>query len=122
MASLKGDRLEALYVVTLTLGLRRGEVLGLKWADLRPEEERPDDQEDAREKLALVLGEVKTPKKPKIAPCAVGVSGHVEGSQVSSKVRAPEGRGVLEVGLMFTTEIGTPIDPPKLLSRVYPGL
>ncbi|MGH8903791.1 MAG: tyrosine-type recombinase/integrase [Egibacteraceae bacterium] len=30
----KGDRLEALYVVALTTGLRRGELLGLRWSDV----------------------------------------------------------------------------------------
>ena len=29
-----GDRLEALYALTLTLGLRRGEALGLSWSDI----------------------------------------------------------------------------------------
>jgi integrase len=29
----KGDRLEALYVLSLTVGLRIGEALGLKWSD-----------------------------------------------------------------------------------------
>jgi integrase len=30
-----GDPLEALYVTTLGLGLRRGEVLGLRWSDIK---------------------------------------------------------------------------------------
>jgi integrase len=30
----KGDRLEALYVLLLSLGLRRGEALGLYWSDI----------------------------------------------------------------------------------------
>jgi integrase len=30
----KGDRLEALYVLALTTGLRRGELLGLRWQDI----------------------------------------------------------------------------------------
>jgi integrase len=30
----KGDRLEALYSVALTLGLRQGEALGLRWQDV----------------------------------------------------------------------------------------
>ena len=34
LAVLEGDRLEALYVLALTLGLRQGEVLGLCWDDL----------------------------------------------------------------------------------------
>jgi integrase len=32
--AVKGNRLEALYQVTLMLGLRRGEVLGLRWEDI----------------------------------------------------------------------------------------
>ena len=34
LIQVKGDRNEALYVLTLSLGLRRGEVLALKWSDL----------------------------------------------------------------------------------------
>lgn len=34
LASLKGHRLEALYSVALTLGLRQGEALGLRWRDV----------------------------------------------------------------------------------------
>jgi len=34
LVAIKGDRLEALYVLALATGLRQGEVLGLTWADL----------------------------------------------------------------------------------------
>ncbi len=34
LAALKGDRLEALYSVALTMGLRQGEALGLRWQDI----------------------------------------------------------------------------------------
>lgn len=34
LAYLKGDRLEALYSVALTMGLRQGEALGLRWQDV----------------------------------------------------------------------------------------
>ena len=30
----RGDRLEALYVLAVTTGMRRGELLGLKWDDV----------------------------------------------------------------------------------------
>lgn len=33
LAAIEGDRLGALYTLTLTLGLRQGEVLGLRWED-----------------------------------------------------------------------------------------
>src|SRR5690242_4398364 len=32
--ALQGHRLEALYVCALTVGLRRGELLGLRWSDI----------------------------------------------------------------------------------------
>jgi integrase len=32
--TVSGDRLEALYVVAVTAGLRRGELQGLRWDDL----------------------------------------------------------------------------------------
>ncbi|MFI5281741.1 MAG: tyrosine-type recombinase/integrase [Candidatus Dormibacterales bacterium] len=34
LGAVTGRRLEALYVTTLALGLRRGEVLGLRWSDI----------------------------------------------------------------------------------------
>ena len=34
LEAVKGDRLEAAYVVALALGLRRGEVIGLTWPSL----------------------------------------------------------------------------------------
>lgn len=34
LAAVAGDRLEAMYVVALTTGLRRGELLGLRWHDV----------------------------------------------------------------------------------------
>ncbi|MEZ5175150.1 MAG: hypothetical protein R2823_02980 [Acidimicrobiia bacterium] len=34
LGAAKGDRLESLYAVTLTYGLRRGEALGISWTDV----------------------------------------------------------------------------------------
>jgi integrase len=34
LIAVRGDRLEALYVVGLTTGMREGELLGLRWADV----------------------------------------------------------------------------------------
>ena len=34
MEAVRGDRFEVLYVLAIALGLRRGELLGLKWDDL----------------------------------------------------------------------------------------
>jgi len=34
LAAIRGDRLEALYLVALGIGLRQGEILGLRWPDV----------------------------------------------------------------------------------------
>ena len=34
VAAIAGDRLEALYLVALGVGLRQGEILGLRWSDV----------------------------------------------------------------------------------------
>jgi len=34
LETIKGDRLEVLFLVALSLGLRRGELLGLRWQDV----------------------------------------------------------------------------------------
>src|SRR5205814_7204003 len=34
LAHVKGDRLSALYLLALTTGMRRGELLGLRWEDV----------------------------------------------------------------------------------------
>lgn len=40
VAGIKGDRYEALYMVAVGLGLRQGEVLGLRWDDVDLDNER----------------------------------------------------------------------------------
>ena len=37
LAAARGDRLEALYVLAIHCGLRRGELLGLRWSDAYPD-------------------------------------------------------------------------------------
>lgn len=37
LKTIRDDRLEALYLLAVTTGLRRGDLLGLKWGDFNPE-------------------------------------------------------------------------------------
>jgi integrase len=68
----KGDRLEALYILAVTTGLRQGELLGLKWDDIdlevgtlqvRTYPFRAEDQEYSphRETLSDRLGSAQKP-------------------------------------------------------------
>ena len=72
LSAASGDRWEALYVVALHTGLRRGEALGLLWEDVKLEEAT------LSVKRSLdVDGTLKTPKNPasrrtlKLAPRAL---------------------------------------------------
>jgi integrase len=116
LASVEGKRLETLYVLMITLGLRRGEVLGLKWSDLSTRK-RTLSVERAlkRENGKLVLGDLKTKGSRRILnlPDEVVKSlGSHKARQAAERLKA--GEVWQESGLIFTTEIGSPIDPRNL--------
>jgi integrase len=117
----KGDRLEALYVLAVTTGMRRGELLGLKWSDLDLENARLSIQRtltrtDNGKRVAL--GDLKTKKSGRtirLTPQAVkALRSHLEW-----QLGQIEARGDLyeDQGLVFASEAGTPINPSNLRQR-----
>jgi integrase len=113
LASVKGDRLEALYVVMLSLGLRRGEALGLKWSDIDAKGGVLTINRALKEEHGkLVLGSVKTAKSRRPlnmpAPTSKALKAH-RARQSTERLQA--GENWSDSGLIFTTEIGTAIDP-----------
>ena len=117
----KGDRLEALYVIAVTTGMRRGELLGLKWSDIDLENSRLS----IRRTLTrtdngkhVELGDPKTRKSRRtipLTPHAVeALRRHLE-----RQLAQIEAGGDLyeDQGLVFTTEAGTPINPSNLRQR-----
>lgn len=111
-----GDRLEALYVTGLLMGLRPGELLGLPWVavDLTKGRLRVS-QSLKREHNKLVIGEPKTLRSRRTLdmPDLVveALTRHRE-RQVEDRVAA--GDSWVNTGLVFTTAVGTPIDPSNL--------
>src|SRR4051812_1735264 len=111
-----GDRLEALYVTGLLMGLRPGELLGLPWvaADLSKGRLRIS-QSLKRERNKLVIGEPKTLRSRRtldMPELVAEVLKRHRDQQVEERVDAAD--GWIETGLVFTTTIGTPIDPSNL--------
>ncbi len=114
-----GDRLEAVFVIALTLGLRRGEVLGLKWTDvnlvtreLRVERalQRIGDQ------LRLVEPKTRRSRRPLPIPMlAVHALERHRARQVVERAKA--GPDWQESGLVFTSTIGTPMEPRNVNTR-----
>jgi integrase len=118
----KATRLSALFVLALFLGLRRGELLGLKWEDI----DFIENTVEIRRTLQRVDGALQavTPKTkksrrtvPLIAVCAGALSSH---KRRQAMERLLAGERWVETGYVFTTEIGTPIEPDNLRRVWYP--
>ena len=114
--ALKGHRNEALYALMLSTGLRRGEALGLHWKDFDLTTgvlvvRRSLKREDG----ALIVADTKTAKSRR----AVNVPTQMIAALQAHKARQAKeklslGRAWLNSGFIFTTSIGTPIDPRNL--------
>lgn len=117
LAAAQGHRLEALFSLALFLGLRQGEVLGLRWIDV--------DLDGGTLKVEQALQRVdgglivKAPKTAKsrrrlaLPPTLIAVMrAHRDRQAIERQIA---GEGWQESGLVFTTQRGTPLDPRNVL-------
>jgi integrase len=121
LSAARGDRLEALYVLAVTTGMRRGELLGLKWLDVDLENatvsvRRTLTRTDNGKRIAL--GDPKTKRSRRtirLAPQAVeALRVHLE-RQLQEIEALGDRYG--DQGLVFATEAGTLINPSNLRQR-----
>jgi integrase len=111
-----GDRLHALYVTMLYLGLRPGEALGLTWSavDL-PSGVLTVIRSLKREGTKLMLGDVKTAKSRRSVNLPAPVKNALRQQRKrQAKDRLAAGSGWTDLDLVFANEVGTPIDPSNL--------
>jgi integrase len=119
----RGDRLEALYVLAIHTGMRHGELLGLKWGDVDLDDTFPTVRVRrtlTRKDTGYVLGEPKTKKSRRtirLTPQAVEALRR----HLTSQMEHMEHLGDLydDQGLIFTTEVGTLINPSNLRQRSF---
>lgn len=115
----KGDRLEALYAVALALGLRQGETLGLRWHDVDLEAGTLTVRA-ALQRLGgvLKLVEPKTDSSRRtlsLPPSiAAALTAHKDRQGFE---RAKAGAAWIDLGLVFCTPKGTPVDARNLTRR-----
>lgn len=111
LAAVAGDRLEALYTVALTMGLRQGEALGLRWDDV----DLDTGVLHVREQLQRVDGALqrvplKTRRSRRVltmpAPAVAALREHRR-RQLEEQLAA---RRWTDTGYVFTTGIGTPLE------------
>jgi integrase len=121
-----GDRLEALYVLAINTGMRRGELLGLKWSDVDLEGGRLSIRRTLTRTdngKRVTLGEPKTKgsrRTVRLTQRAIeALRSHLE-----RQLGDIEAAGDLyyDRGLVFTTETGTPINPSNLRQRSFAPL
>ncbi len=119
-----GDRLQGLYVLTLLLGLRRGEALGLAWQDINldtgivqvrrqvrrvPTETAPGSQGTRSQ---LVIKDLKTKKSRRDLYLTDSLSVMLRTHQArQAEEQLAAGPNWTDSGLVFTTPMGTPLDP-----------
>ncbi|MGH2451626.1 MAG: site-specific integrase [Candidatus Limnocylindria bacterium] len=117
----RGDRLEAIYVLAVTTGMREGELLALRWPDV--------DLEGARLRVVATLqntGDGYTFTEPKTArsrrqvaltqTAVAALRRHNAAQQMEARVAADVWQ---DMGLVFTNEIGRPLDPHNLVQRSF---
>jgi integrase len=120
----RGDRLEALYVLALSTGMRQGELLALKWDDVDLERgvlrvRRTLTHDDK----AFVLGEPKTKRSRRTIRLTTSAVEALK-AHLSSQLEEMERIGSLYQpgGLVFATTIGTIINPSNLRNRSFKPL
>jgi len=135
VGAMSEDRLAGLYLTMLGTGLRRGEALGLKWSDLdldravltvrnqlRREPGHIDPEDGKRSGAALVLVEPKTASSKRIVPLSNWVVETLKAHQArQAEEHLALGAAWRDSGFVFTTTIGTPLDP-RNASRAFSEL
>jgi len=116
-----GDRLEALYVLALSTGMRQGELLALKWDDVDLERGVLGVRRTlSRTDKAYVLGELKTKTSRRTIRLTVGAVQALRDHLTRQLEEMERRRSLYQPGgLVFATEIGTVINPSNLRNRSF---
>jgi integrase len=126
LSGLRGDRLEALYVLALGTGLRQGELLGLRWRDVDLEHETVTvGHQLQRADGTWRLSELKADRPPRV----LGIDPLV--AEVLREHRVRQGSERLAAGerwrdpipdLVFRNSVGSPLDGPTVTHRFQRAL
>lgn len=117
-----GDRLEALWIVTVTLGLRKGEALALKWdaIDFAEAQVRISGTLQRRPGEGLVVETPKTNAGRRTLPLPRTALDALRSHRTRQAAeRLAVGPRWNETGFVFTSPIGTPLDPRNVTREFH---
>lgn len=116
--AVKGDRLEALYVVAVATGLRQGELLGLRWGDVDLEEKTITVRTQVqRVEGKLMLRELKTRSSRAVVPLASFAVTALRKHRVHQNAERLAADAWHDYNLVFPTSVGTPIERGNLVQH-----
>ena len=121
LSSCRGHRLYALFSVGVALGLRRGELLGLRWEDLDLDARLLHVRETVQrvQGAGLIVGPPKSARSRRSVPvpdmCVRTLREH---RLVQVEERLLAGEGWIDSGRVFTSSAGTILEP-RNLSRLF---
>lgn len=116
LKAVEGHRLEALYRVALSLGLRRGEILGLRWEDIDFDRETltvTGAMQRRGGRLQRVLPKTESSVRKLYVP-AVLLEVLLRHKERQGAERALGEDEWQEHGLVFPSTVGTPMEPGNL--------
>lgn len=118
LAALAGDRLEPLFRLLLATGLRRGEALALHWADVDLEERRLHVRLTmSRTSEGLGTDKPKTDRSRRHVPLPRSAAAMLQAHQARQATERRAAPMWHDSDLVFTTEIGTALEPRNVLRR-----
>jgi len=120
LAAAAADRLEALYVLAVTTGMRRGELLALRWKDVHLDRGRLSVTGTQQREGGLAIAEAKTARSRRsVALPAIAVAALRRHKALQAEERLAAGPDWEERGLVFSTAVGSLIEPGNLLRRSF---
>jgi integrase len=117
----QGDRFHALYVLAASTGMRQGELLALRWQDVDLDRDTVQVR-GSLEQGTRVIAETKTGgSRRQVALTRAGVEAlrRHRRAQTEERLRAVYWE---DRGLVFCTDIGTPVDVGNLVRRSFKPL
>jgi integrase len=117
LSAARSDPFYLAFLLLMLYGLRRGEVLGLRWSDIDTTQQRLHVRQQIQRIAGKVrIGAVKTAAGKRDLPLLPAVSNGLQhyASQLRAEVSAGQ-RQPAAADLIFTTRTGQPVEPGNLL-------